>query len=216
MSHDKRTLEAPAVPLLPTPGQAYDRRQIGDSQNSVRQFFIKVSNLFSTLLGPFGVTYIDQPNLLAFDLTDQTLAATNTGYAVKYQTTYLSNGISVVDNTKLTVSNPGIYNFNVSMQLESSNSSLKHCWFWLKRSGTTIGYSTRMHSLSGSGVHLVADWVFNIDMDKDDYMEIFWASDDTNVQLTASPASAPHPGIPSVVASVSFVGKRPHVLPTPP
>lgn len=214
--HQPQTLEAPAIQPFPTPGQAYDRRQQADNNNVIRQIFIRISSALQALFGPFGIQYLDQPNLLAFDITDQTLAAVNTGYAVKYQSTYLSNGVTVVDNTKITVTTPGVYNFNVSMQLESSNSSLKHCWFWLKRSGTTIGYSTRMHSLSGSGVHLVADWVFNIDMNKDDYMEIFWASDDTNVQLTSTAATAPHPGIPSVVASVSYVGRRPHETPTPP
>ncbi len=213
---DKYTIEAPAVPLLSTPGQQYDRRLLGDTQNSIRQFFIKVSNALRTLFGPQGVAYLDQPNLLAFDTTTQTLAAANTGYAVKFRTTYLSNAISVVSDTRMTVAIPGIYNFNVTVQLESTNASTKHVWLWIKRSGTTIGYSTRMHTVSGSGTHLCADWVFNIDLDANAYIEMEWASDSTDVQMVANTASSPHPGIPAAVVSVSFVGKRPQILPTPP
>jgi hypothetical protein len=36
-----------------------------------------------------------------------------------------------------------------------------------------------------------------------DYFELMWAVDDISCQIPAFPAAAPHPGIPSVILTVS-------------
>lgn len=179
---------------------------------------MKLSNVFSALLGPAGARYMDRPNGLFFSTTTQTLAATNTAKPIEFEITYLANGVEVNAGTesRIYASYDGVYNFQFSGQLTSTNSSAKTVFVWIVRNGVDIGYSTHAYSISGSGHLLEISWNFSIDMQDGNYIEFEWAADDTNVSLTATAATSPHPGIPSAVCAVSYVAPLPVTLPTPP
>jgi hypothetical protein len=134
------------------------------------------------------------------------------------EVTYLSNKVFINAGTdsRVYVDVSGVYSFQFSGQLISTDSSAKTVYIWIVRNGTDIGYSTHAYSISGSGTQLAINWNFIIDMQKGDYLELEWASTDANVSLTTAAASSPHPGIPSAVLAVSYVSPLPAVLPTPP
>jgi hypothetical protein len=179
---------------------------------------LKLSSTLRSVLGPNGGQYIDCPNGLFFSTSDQTLAAINTATPVEFPIEYLNNGVEVNAGTesRIYVSISGIYNFQFSGQLVSGSSSAKQVYLWIKRNGVNIGYSTHQYTLSGSGNHLNVGWNFNIDMQKDDYLELEWAANDTNVTMEATAAAGAHPGIPSAVMAVNYAGPLPDVIPTPP
>lgn len=214
----RQQLESPAPPALVNAPLRYDSLSFTQNNKVLRTFFLKLSNVFSALLGPAGARYMDRPNGLFFSTTTQTLAAINTAYPVEFEVTYLSNGVEVNAGTesRIYASYDGVYNFQFSGQLSSTNSSSKNVYVWIVRNGTDIGYSTHAYSISGSGTLLEVSWNFSIDMQDGDYIEFEWAADDTNVSLTATSATSPHPGIPSAVCAVSYVAPLPVTLPTPP
>lgn len=216
MAYNRQQLQVPAVPNLPVPSVAYSRDFQSQNNGILKIFFIKLMNAFSSLTGLAGGRYIDNPNGLFFSTTDQTLAASNTGYPITFATTYLDRHVSVVDSSKITVVYGGIYNFQFSGQVKSTNSSSKDVFLWIKRSGTTIGYTTHQYTLGGSDNHMIVNWNFNIDMADGDYIQLYWAASDTNVTLETTAATSPHPGIPSAVVAVTFVAALPDVIPTPP
>ena len=79
-------------------------------------------------------------------------------------------------------------------------------------------YSTRAVTLSANNEYAEVTWDFIIDIPvpADDYIEMYWATTDTAMRLEATTASSPHPGIPSVVMYATFISPLPAVLPTPP
>lgn len=206
----------PYNPNLPQAQEAYSRPTQEQLNNVLRLYFTQINNAFRAVLGENGGRYIDCPNGLFFSTVNHTLAAINTGYALSFENTYLSNGVSRTNTTRITCAISGVYNFQFSGQLKSTNSSAKTVYVWLRRDGVDIGYSTHAYTISGSDTHLEVGWNFDIDMTAGQYMEIVWAGTDVNVSMTAVAATTPHPGIPSAVIAVNFVAPLPATLPTPP
>lgn len=182
----------------------------------LRTFFLKVINAFTALFGPAGAQYIDSPNGLFFSTTSQSLALINTKYDITFNETYLNNGISVVDSSKITCAVGGIYNFQFSGQAKSNSASAKQIYLMINRDGTDIGYTTRQNTLSGADQHMSINWNFSIDVQAGSYVKLRWAGDSTGLTLEATAATSPHTGIPSAVLAVNFVAPLPATLPTPP
>lgn len=216
MAHD--TLDPAVPPRLPSAQEQYDARFMDQYSNVLRLYFNRLSNLTSSLISPTGGQYVDFPNGLFFNTASQTPAAINTGYPIVFNNTYLHNRVDLQSGStsRVEVGVNGIYNFQYSGALKSTNSSSKTVWIWLVRSGTTIGYSTKAYTIHLNAQYLPIAWNFNIDMLAGQYLEIYWATSDVNVALTAEVAATPHPGIPSSVLTVNYMAPLPDPLPTPP
>lgn len=208
----------PKAPRLPAAGAQYDLMSQNQLHNALRVYFNQLDGMSGALLGRNGGQYLDCPNGLFFNTADQTFAAVNTAYPVLFPTAYLTNAVDVNAGTdsRVYVAVSGIYNFQYSGQLVSTNSSTKDVFLWIKRNGVNIGYSTHVYSVSGNGHHITIGWTFNIDMLAGDYLELEIAVTDTTVRLEATAPTAVHPGVPSSVIAVNFIAPVPEVLPTPP
>ena len=211
-------LEGVTPPRLPSASGAYNQQEMEQYSNVLRLYFNRLNNVTSSITGVNGGQYVDCPNGLFFNTVSQTLPTTNTGYPITYNNTYLNNAIdrNAANPSRIEIGISGIYNFQYSGQLLSSNASSKTVWIWLVRNGTPIGYSTRAYTLETNNHYRSVSWNFNIDMTAAQYIEIYWAADNTNVTLTAEAASTPHPGISSSVLAVNFIAPVPDPLPTPP
>ena len=205
-------------PRLPDPPREYTAGYLSTLLNVLRLYFNRLSSVLQNVLGPNGGQYIDRPNGLFFNTAPQTFALTNTAYPVLFPTTYLSNAVKVNAGTesRIYVDVGGVYNFQYSGQLISTNSSAKTAYLWIVRNGDPVGYSTHAYTLTGSDEYLEVNWNFNIDMQKGDYLELEIAVTNTAMRLDAVAATAPHPGIPSSVMAVNFVAPLPDPLPTLP
>ena len=211
-------LQHPASPNLPlAPGQ-YDSRYQEQFNNVLRLYFNRLNNNLLALFGPDGGQYIDCPNGLFFNTVDQTFAATNTAYPVDFNATYLNNEIALQSGStsKIAVSISGVYNFQYSGQVKTTNSTDKTIYLWIARNGTDIGYSTHAWTFHDNDHYQEISWNFNIDLAVDEYIELKIATDNTNIRLDAEAATSPHPGIPSSVLAVNFIAPLPSPRPTPP
>lgn len=110
----------------------------------------------------------------------------------------------------------GVYNFQYTGQIISTNSSPKTIYLWIARNGTDIGFSTRANTLAANGEYMEANWAFNIDLAAGEYIELRASVTDTGMELHADPAASPHPGIPSSVLTVNFIAPLPDPRPNPP
>lgn len=207
-----------APPALPLAGKDYARPYQDQLNNVQRLYYNRLSEAINLIVGTNGGQYIDCPNGLFFNTADQTFAATNTAYPVVYSATYLSNGVALKSGStsRIEVSVGGVYNFQYSGQLLSTNSSAKDVFLWIKRNGTAIGYSTHAYTITGSNAYLEISWNFNIDLAAGEDLELEVAASDTAVRLDAEVATSPHPGIPSSVMAVNFIAPLPDPRPTPP
>ena len=207
-----------AAPNLPVAREDYTRLYQEQFNNILRLYFNQLDNNVNAVIGVNGGQFVDCPNGLFFDLGTYSPAAINTGYPLEFKATYLSNAVHIVDDTKITVDIAGVYNFQYSSAVTSTNASLKTVWVWIRRNGTDVGYSTNEYTVSGSGTDTIISWQFNIDLDVGEYIEMMWGADSTNVQIATTPPTppAPHPGIPANVVAVNFVAPLPDPRPTPP
>jgi hypothetical protein len=209
-------LQKTPPPALPHAVPAYAPTYIDQLLKVLRLYFSRVSDVLNAITGVNGGQYIDCPNGLFFDLGTYSPALPNTGYPLEFKVSYLGNAVTVVDDTKITVSVGGVYNFQYSSAITSTNASLKTVWVWIVRNGTPIGYSTNEYTISGSGTDTVIAWNFNIDLDVGEYVEMYWGASDVNVTIATIAAAAPHPGIPANVIAVNFIAPLPDPRPTPP
>jgi hypothetical protein len=145
------------------------------------------------------------------DTTSQTAASINTAYAVKFNTTDLSNGVTVVNDgssnpTRVTLANTGIYNIQFSLQLEKTGGSGNMIAdIWIRKNGVDVPSTTGKIVLTGSAnaSPVVAAWNYVLDLVAGDYVQLMWATTNTNVEIVAASATAPHPSIPSSILTVT-------------
>jgi hypothetical protein len=209
-----------AAPNLPLPPEEYNRIYFDQMLNILRLYFNRIDALTTQLMTSESIdpSLINNPNGLFFSTVNQTLAAINTGYPITFNQTYLNNNVALqtASTSKIEVAVGGVYNFQLSAQLKSTNASAKDVQIWIKRNNVTIGYSAHKYTVEGSDNHMNVSWNFNIDLAANEYIEMQWAADNTNVTLESIAASAPYPAAASVVMAVNFIAKLPDPRPTPP
>jgi hypothetical protein len=209
-----------AAPNLPLPPEEYNRIYFDQMLNILRLYFNRIDALTTQLMTSESIdpSLINNPNGLFFSTVDQTLAAVDTGYPITFNQTYLNNNVALqtASTSRIAVAVGGVYNFQLSAQLKSTNSSGKDVQIWIKRNNVTIGYSAHKYTVEGSDNHMNVSWNFNIDLAANEYIEMQWAADNTAVTLESIPASAPYPAAASVVMAVNFIAKLPDPRPTPP
>ena len=212
------SIEKLQAPALPVPADSSVRGYLSDLNNILRLFFNRAANNINLVTGADGGRFIDNPNGLFFDTADQALVAINVAQPVRFNQTYLNNAITIdaATETLITATYSGVYNFQFSAILRSTNASSKIAYVWINRNGVDIGYSAREYLISGSGEVLELNWSFNIDLQAGQYIKIMWTGDHLNMLLDAVAPTSPHPGISSAVIAVMFVSILPDPLPTPP
>ena len=209
-------LKVPPAPRLPSAGNVYTRLDQEQLTNILRLYFNQLSGNVQSIAGANGGQYVECPNGLFFATADQTFALPNTAYPIVFDQTYLHNAVDLVSASRIVITVPGIYNFQYTGQIKSTNASSKSVWLWIRRDGTDIGYSTRAYTISLNNEYKEVGWNFDIDMQSGQYIEMVIAVSDVNVALEAETPTSPHPGIASSVMTINYISPLPDTLPTPP
>ena len=142
--------------------------------------------------------------LSAYDTTDQTNAGATSANAITYNTIDISNGISIVSNSRITISKAGIYNIAFSAQLDKGDSGDDSVEIWLRKNGTNVSNSSTEVTLVGNAGKHVAAWNWLVSANANDYFEICWHSTDTQLFINAvtGGTNPTRPAIPSVILTV--------------
>lgn len=202
MANELNRVEPPAIPLAP---EDYQRPYQDQTNNVLRLFFNRLVGLVREVISTEdGGKFLYFPRGLFYSTTNQTAAATGTGYPVEFENTYLGNGVSIVNDTDITVSADGVYNFQVTMSIAHTNSSDAEILTWINKNGTDVPYGGQKQTIKGNADRALY-WNFSIDLTAGQYIRMYWATDDTTASLHTEAATAPHPGIPSTIVAVSFV-----------
>ena len=138
--------------------------------------------------------------------TDQTPAAANTAYPVTFNNTEISNGVVIGSPaSRIVVPESGLYNFTVTIQLTSGNSSAKNVWVWFRKNGTNIANSSRLVTMDINNGYVPITVQETISLAANEYVELVFASSDTAVTVDTVAATAFAPASPAVVLNVSQV-----------
>ena len=194
-----------ATPALPLATEEYSRPYMDQNSNVLRLFFNRFVNSLNTLLSTdVGGKFLYSPCAAFYSTQDQTASVVNTGYAVTFNNTSYTSAITLSNNSRINVQNPGIYKFDVTLQLEHNNSSETPVTVWEQKNGSAIAYSAHKFDVKGNDDY-VAHWGFTVSLAANDYIEVYWATGDTQLNLHTAAASSPHPGIPSASIDIAFV-----------
>ena len=137
---------------------------------------------------------------------DQTLATINTATAITYNTTEISNGVTIgTPTSRLVMAASGFYHIAVSAQLTSNNASAKNIFFWLAKNGTAIPDTTRAITLVSNAAYTPFSSTYDLSLAASDYIQVMWAANDTAVILDAVAASGFAPTAPSIITVVTQV-----------
>ena len=140
------------------------------------------------------------------DTTTQEAASINTPYAMTFNTTDASNGVSRGSPTsRLVVDEQGVYNIQFSAQLDKKSGATGIIHIWLRKNGTDVPNTASKVAIQGTAAEVVAAWNFIIQLEPSNYVELMWAVDDTNVVLMAASATSNWPAVPSVICTVTQV-----------
>ena len=126
-------------------------------------------------------------------------------YTIDTSQTVSSTTMSGTSPTRITVTNSGIYNFQFTGVLVSGSSNPKDLWIWIRRNGADIGYSGIPITNSDNNANTDIQWNFNIDVEAGGYIEIMWATDNTDLYFEAAVPSSPYPGHSSAVMAVNYI-----------
>lgn len=143
---------------------------------------------------------------------DQT-GSTTTGTAMTFNSTDITDGVTVVSGSRLTVPVNGIYNIQFSAQFENVENAQEIVTIWFRVNGVDVPNSATQITIparKSAGIYgySVASWNIFLDLTAGQYVEIMWLPAIATVTIQHLPASVTpaYPAIPSVIATVNQVG----------
>ena len=146
------------------------------------------------------------------DDTDQAAASTTVAYPMKLNTTDYSNGVFVSNNSRINVSDYGIYNLQYSAQFTNTSSLEQDISIWFRKNGVNIPKSNSEYMIGprhGSLVdgRLITALNFFIEMNAGDYVEVVWSTTNISVSMQNIPAqtSPTRPVTPSLILTMQYV-----------
>lgn len=148
------------------------------------------------------------------DTATKTPSAVYTPEAVTFNTTDSSDGVSRgTPTSRIVAERKGYYDFQFSAQITSGSSSGKKIWFWPRLNGVDVPNSASEVTISGSNTMLVPAWNWVLYLAANDYFELIYAVENTNIQIVAvaaqtganGTATFARPAVPSVILTVTQV-----------
>lgn len=143
-----------------------------------------------------------------FDVTiDQTPLVINTAYPIEFDTTGVSNGVSIDPTflSRVVVSVSGLYQFAPNYQITSGNSSAKNIWFWYRKNGTDVPNSSSIVTTDINNGYTNVNRSDFFSLASGDYVELMWAASDVSVTLEAVAATTFAPASPACILDVTQV-----------
>jgi hypothetical protein len=140
-----------------------------------------------------------------YDTTTQTAALTNTAYPITFNTTDISDGVRLrsPSTSEVEVDTEGLYNFQVSIQLDCTGGSNREVWVWVRKNGADIPNSACYVTIQNNNSELLQAFNLFANMKAGDYVQFMWAVGNTDAQLATFAASAFAPAVPSIILTVS-------------
>lgn len=152
---------------------------------------------------------LDEARGMFYDTTDQTPASANTAQAITWNSTGLTEDISIgTPTSRIVFDKAGCYEIAFSAQVTSGSSSSKDLWFWPKVNGVDVPNTTMKMTISDNSATQVFSRAAIFVVSANDYLEAYWAADSTSVTLEAAPATAFAPATPSVILTVNKIGDQ--------
>lgn len=204
-------LKNPAAPNLPLAPDVWDARYQDQFANVLRLYFNGLQNITQNLLGPNGGRFMNTPHGGWSSDSDQVAVSTTAAYAITFDVTDVADSVYLANSSRMTTTYAGVYNLQFSIQFANTDTQIHDVDVWAAVNGTNLSNSNSRFSVpnrhGGVDGHLIAALNLYLTMQANDYVELYWHTDNTNVYIEQiNAASSPtRPATPSVIATMSFV-----------
>ena len=182
---------------------------IDSGSNSFFEGTLSVSGSLTVQSGStFFANGNKQFNVGAFQSGVTQSGSANVSQSMNFETTDISQGVSIVSNSRITLANSGTYNIQFSSQFDRiAGSGNDTIYVWLKKNGVNYNSSAGVLTVSGGAnqAKALAAWNYVVDTLSTDYWELCWQASDTNIQMITFPAGGNIPSVPSVILTVTQV-----------
>lgn len=218
-STDRTRLGRTYAPRLPVPPREWDELYQNQLNNALKLYFDRLDNIFASMLDATGGKFLSFPYGAFQSLVSQ-YAAANVAEVITFDTVDFANEVSIVDGSKIYVTNPGIYNLQWSGQFQNSDTQDHDVSVWLRKgndggassditgSAGLVGVPSKHGAFSG---HILPAWNYFVSMQAEDYVQLWWSTPVTQINIQAYPAAITpvRPSTASVIATLSFVSALP-------
>lgn len=154
-------------------------------------------------------TSIVTPKYGSFYSTQTQVPTIETIYAITLNNTDAdaTSGVSIVDNSKITVDATGVYNIQFSAQLyRSTGGTSKQAIIWLRKNGVDIPATSTHVTMQSNATYLVASWNFFVKLNAGQNVELMiWQDDAIEILYDPANVTVPYPATPSVILTVEKV-----------
>ena len=164
--------------------------------------------------GPQLSNGISLPQAMLISNVDQDLTSTTTEELLTYDVVAFSNGIRVVDNSKIYVPCSGQYLVTFTLQVSNRSNAVQEFEVWAKDTGvnypssrTRFDVAARKDSSTWAHIVPAVTGIFTVADPSVNYLEIAWwaTSTDVFIEHYAADTTPTRPEIPSIILTINFV-----------
>lgn len=147
--------------------------------------------------GYYGSFYSDQ------DQSD----GINTPTALTLNNTASADGVSIASSSRITFAYAGVYNIQFSAQLHhiGGGGAGQTLNIWFRQNGIDIPASDTKVTITSSSPYVVAAWNFIVVVSANDYIEMYFKTDNANIVFEHEAASANSPAVPSLIVTAQQI-----------
>jgi len=139
-----------------------------------------------------------------YDTTTQLGTTINTAKAITFNSTDLSNGVYLgTPTSRVYVDTPGIYNYDMSFQLDKTSGGVGDFYIWFRLNGVDVTNSASYIQIQGNNHEIFSSLNYFFDLKSGDYVEIMFSVSTLSVEVAAFAAAPPVPAIPSIILTVA-------------
>ena len=206
-----------APPALPQAREQYDRPYQDQLNNVHRLFYNRLTQSYNSLISPPlpglapGGSNLYFPYAAIQRTTNKTFTA-NTATQITFDQNDFLSACTNDGTDGITVSVGGIYNYQFSVQLKNTDTQIHTAWIWLRVNNIDVaGTASKFDVIAKHGGidgFIIAACNFYVQLAPEDTIEMWAAVNNVAVAFEAEAAQTtpfPHPAIPSVVATLTFV-----------
>ncbi len=119
-----------------------------------------------------------------------------------------TQGFTIIDNSKIKAANSGVYNFAFSFQFHNDggggNGQTVEIWF--TKNGQAIPDSNTRIAVNTNSPYVVAAWNIFQKLNANDFVQMYWATDNHHIRMKYNTGTMGGPAIPSAIITVNQIG----------
>ena len=146
------------------------------------------------------------------DSTTQ-VGSTTVGSPFTFDTVDVADGVTLVNNSELTVPVTGVYDIQWSAQFQNTDTLPQDAIVWVKINGVDVPGSAGKIGMPArknpsDPFHNVSGWNYFLSLNAGQHVEIYWIKTSANITVPTYPASVSpaYPSTASVIVTVNQVG----------